>query len=74
MLAFSLRAEQAELFFTLCGLLDAKTENERTQVLVQMAKLGCVQNIVATKKSKEEYIDHLAKNFKVLRLENKKNV
>ncbi len=74
MLAFSLSADQAEVFFTLRGLLDAKTEDERTDVLLCMTKLGRVHNIVSTKKSKEEYIDHLAKNFKVLRLENKKNV
>ncbi len=68
MLAFRLTPEQAEVFFEVCGLMNAKTEEERTAVLVQMARMGDVASVVETKKTKEEYIQHLAKHFKVLNI------
>lgn len=69
MLAFHLTAEQAELFSKVCEMRDAKTEQERTEVLIQMARHGDITNVVETKKTKDEYVNHLAKNFKVFKLE-----
>ncbi len=74
MLAFMLTAENAQLFFEICQEVNAQTEEERTAVLVHMARLGCVKNVIETKQTKEEYVKHLAKNFKVLMLEDNKNV
>lgn len=73
MLAFHLTADQAELFFKVCEMTGAETEEARTAVLLQMARHGDITNVVETKKSKDEYVDHLAKNFKVLKLEKKTN-
>lgn len=72
MLAFHLTAEQAELFFKICEMQDAKTEEERTEILAQMAKHGEVTNVVQTTKTKDEYVQHLAKNFRVAKLEKNK--
>lgn len=68
MLAFTLTAENAALFFEICHEIGADTEQKRILVLQEMAKLGHVQNIVETPKSKDEYLKHLAKNFKVLKI------
>lgn len=72
MLAFHLTADQAELFFQLCEMRDAKTEEGRTEILTQMARHGEVTNVVQTAKTKDEYVQHLAKNFKVAKLEKNK--
>lgn len=65
MRAFRLTAENAELFFEICQSVHANTEEERLQVLDAMVQLGRVEQITDTPKTKEEYIKHLAKNFKV---------
>lgn len=64
MYAFTLTAENAELFFEVCHELKANTEIERIRILEAMAKLGKVNNIVKTKLNKQEYIKHLSKHFK----------
>ena len=63
MYAFTLTAENAELFFDICHELKADTEEERIKILEAMAKLGKINNIVKTSMSKEEYIKHLSKHF-----------
>jgi inorganic pyrophosphatase len=68
MLAFHLTAEKALLFFEICGELKADTEEKKVAILEAMAELGQIQNIVQTPKTKEEYIQHLSKHFKVLKI------
>jgi len=71
MQAFTLTLQNAEMFFELCKELKADTEEQRVAILRAMAELGKVNNIVETKMSKEDYIKHLAKHFKVLQVKEK---
>lgn len=64
-LAFVMSARSAELFFEVCHELKAETEEERVEILTVMGRLGLLQNIVQTEKTKEEYIAHLRKHFNV---------
>lgn len=73
MFAFTLTTDQAEMFFELCQELNAVTEQERYEVLQAMAQCGQVTTVVQTPKTKEDYIKHLAKNFKVLQIKEKEN-
>lgn len=68
MLAFTLTLDQTILFYEICQEINAVTEDQRMAVLNEMAKCGQVKSIVSTPKTKEEYIKHLAKNFKVLKI------
>lgn len=63
MLAFTLTAENAEIFYHVCEVLHMDTEEQRIQVLQAMAKLGKVENICKTEMNKEDYIKHLSKHF-----------
>lgn len=65
MFAWHLTADMAEYFFEVCNEVGAKTEAERTEVLMMMARLGMVKNLTKTPLSKEDYIKHLSKNFDV---------
>lgn len=75
MRAFRLTVDQAELFFTICQELNATTEEQRTQILNAMAEYGEVASIVDTKMSKDEYVQHMAKQFgNVLRVSSKEDL
>jgi hypothetical protein len=63
MQAFRLTADSALLFFELCHELNANTEPERLQIMAEMIKLGKVEQVTYTTKTKEEYIKHLQKHF-----------
>ena len=71
MTAFRLTAEQAELFFQICDEGNLKTEEERVYLLSLMANLGLVQSVVESPKTKEEYIQHMAKHFTCAIIKNK---
>ena len=69
MLAFSLTADNAMLFFEVCQELKADTEEQRVAILKAMVQLGKVKSVVQTPKTKEEYAKHLAEKFgKVLHI------
>ena len=63
MLAFSMNADNAMLFFEVCQELKAETEEERLAILGAMVKLGKIKSITQTKLSKEDYIKHLSEKF-----------
>jgi len=63
MLAFTLTVDQLELFYELCEAAHAETEEQKMVILEEMARVGQITNVVKTKMGKEEYIEHLAKNF-----------
>lgn len=65
MFAFRLTAENALLFFEICQEIHADTEAQRISVLNAMVKLGKVDQVTQTTKTKEEYIKHLSKHFKL---------
>jgi len=71
MLAFTLSADDAFLFFEICQELKVTTEEQRTQILLEMAKLGKVRNVVQSKSTKDEYKKHLAQHFKVIDVKEK---
>jgi hypothetical protein len=71
MQAFTLTLQNAELFFELCKELKADTEEKRVAILQALAELGKVQSIVESHMTKEEYIKHIAKHFKVLQIKEK---
>jgi len=70
MRAWTLTAENAELFFELCQELKADTEVKIVQILREMARLGKVKNLTKTPMTKEKYLEHLGKNFKVAVIKN----
>jgi hypothetical protein len=71
MKAFHLDTDRAILFFELCQELKADTEEKRVAVLEAMAELGQIGFIVDSPKTKDEYVKHLAKHFKVLDISTK---
>lgn len=66
-------ADSATLFFEICQELNADTEEQRIAILEAMAELGRVKTVVETPKTKEEYIEHLAKHFNVLKIKEKES-
>ncbi len=70
MLAWTLTADNAVLFYELCQELKAETEAQRVQILMEMARLGKVKNLAKTTMTKEDYLKHLSKNFKVAEIKN----
>lgn len=69
MRAFRLTVDNALLFFDLCQELNLKTEAERLLLMDEMIRFGKVEQVTETNKTKEEYVKHLAKCFKVMQVE-----
>ena len=69
MRAFTLSLENTIIFWELCKELKAETEEERTAILDAVAELGAVKSIVSSSKTKEEYKQHLAKQFNAVELQ-----
>lgn len=63
--AFSMDILTAQEFYRRAEELGAETEEERTAILMQMVEEGLIQNVVATDRTKEKYLNDLKKNFKV---------
>lgn len=68
MRAFRLTAENAMLFYEVCQELGLHTEEERMLVMDALIELGKVEQVTETNKTKEEYLEHLAKHFKIAEL------
>lgn len=71
--AYRLNLDQVELFFELCQELKADTIESRTVILNEMAKMGQVLSVTDTPKTKEEYISHMSKHFKILQVKDTSN-
>jgi len=65
-IAWTMTVDTAMEFFKRCDERGANTEQERIAILVELAQEGQMQNVVATNKSRDEYIQEKAKHFKVL--------
>jgi len=63
MMAFFLEPDQIDVFIELCELTGAKTPEQQQRVLFEMAQVGLVKNVTQVNMTKQEYIQHLAKNF-----------
>ena len=65
-IVWTMTADTAMEFFQRCTDRKAETEDERMAVLVELMEEGKMTSVVATDKSKEEYIQDKAKHFKIL--------
>lgn len=74
MQAFRLTLDNAMLFFELCKELKADTEEKRLSIMDAMVQFGKVEQVTDTPKTKEEYLNHLAKHFKVLNVSSKGSI
>lgn len=67
-LAWTMTAETAMEFFKRCMDRKAETEQERGKILEELAKEGRMTSVVATKKTKEEYIKEKSKHYRILKV------
>lgn len=70
-LVWTMDVDTALEFYRRCIERNAETEDERLKILTDLAEEGRMKSVVATSKTKEEYIQDKAKHFRVLRI--KKN-
>lgn len=61
-------ADTAMEFFRRCHERGAKTEQERVDILIELAREGQMTNVVVTNKTRDEYIEDKAKHFKILKV------
>ncbi len=65
MLAFIMKPEVAALFYDLCEKYKLEDEETRAQLLMYMASKGMMDNVVESKMTEDEYVEHLGKNFDI---------
>ncbi len=65
--------ESAAEFFRRVQLLEEDSEEARTKILMQMGREGLLKRISATNRTKEQYIESLSKEFKILDVTEKKD-
>lgn len=70
-IAWTMTADTATEFFKRCHERGANTEPERVKILAELAEEGRMTSVVATNKTKEEYIKDKAKHFNVLKVTKK---
>lgn len=73
-LAWTMTVDTAMEFFKRCHERGAKTEQERADILLELAEEGQMKSVVATNKTKEEFIQDKAKHFKVLGIKKKDEI
>ncbi len=66
MIIFTMTYEVAEEFYARCKKRKAETEEERTAILVEMAREGLLMGVSQTERTREEYVEDLSKEFNVL--------
>lgn len=69
--AWTMTVDTALEFYARCRDRGAKTEEERVKILVELAEEGKMKTVVASNKTKEEYIEDKAKHFNLLRMDKK---
>lgn len=72
MFVFSMTPETAQEFFRRCAEKKAVTEKERAMILYELASEGKMLSVAETKRTEEEYVTDLQKNFQIADLRNKK--
>lgn len=73
MLAFEMTLDAAIEFYRRTEQLGAKTEEQCTHILLQMAKEGWIAGVEVTEETKDEYVSRMSKQKKVLHVKGKKN-
>ena len=64
--AWTMTADTAMEFYKRCMDRNANTEEEKVKILVELAEEGKMDHVVATDKTKEEYIAHKAKHYNII--------
>lgn len=70
--AWTMTADTAMEFFKRCHKRGANTEPERVKILIELAQEGQMKSVVATSKTKDEYMADKARHFKVLKVGGKR--
>lgn len=72
-LMFEMTLEVAEEFYRRCQERKAETEEARTLILVELAEEGRMKSVIETKRTADQVVKDMAKNFgKVLYVSPKK--
>lgn len=71
-IAWMMTADTAMEFFKRCMETGAETEQEKVEILTDLAREGRMTSVTVTGKSREEYIQDKAKHFKILRIKKDK--
>lgn len=66
LLVFTMSSDQALEFWRRVMERGAETEAERKEILLEMANEGKVESVSETGRTKEEYIQDMSKEFRVL--------
>lgn len=69
LIAWTMTPDTAMMFYERCMERKADTPEERIKILAELAAEGRMQSVVATNKTKDEYIQDKAKHFKILKVE-----
>lgn len=67
--AWTMTADVAMEFFKRCHERGAVTEKDRVKILVELAQEGQMKSVVASKKTKEEFLKDKARHFRILKVE-----
>lgn len=71
-IAWTMTADTAMEFFKRCHERGTVTEPERVKILIELAQEGKMTNVVATGKTREEYLEEKAKHFNIWKVEKKR--
>jgi len=70
-IAWEMTVDTALEFYKRCVERNAETEEERMEILAELAKEGKMTSVTSSKNTKEEYIREKAKHFKILKITKK---
>lgn len=66
--AWTMTADTAMEFFKRCHERGANTEPERVKILIELAQEGQMKSVVASKKTKDEFLKDKSRRFRVLKI------
>ena len=65
-IVWTMNADVALEFYERCAEREAHTEEQRLVILRELAEEGKMVSVMATERTKEQYVEDLNKNFNVL--------
>lgn len=72
MIAYEMKIEQLEVFFTICNLFQLDSVEDREWLMSALAREKFVERMWSTNRTKEKFIKDLAKHYSVLRVDTNK--
>jgi len=69
MYIFQMSAETALTFYERCDEREAHTEEQRVKIITEMVEEGYNISISKTNRTKDQYVKDLAKEFKVMSID-----